>query len=371
MYFREVVVSVERKSAEERALVDSDGTAASPSSRQEGLAAVLSFALSVVTRDLKSLFHIFASPLVYIAKPSSTANPSSPSPHRSAVVGLATTLGKTSFGAVAEEDYPNSAEYIDDEEFEEISYDELRLSIYPADPAHLASLFGYQRTHHQSLLSRSRSSISRLRSLSRASLRRPRRASVPARAKDAQRSSESTSQDRTHSLSLSRPSSSDSSSRASSSPHTPPSHTAPLILEPTTLEDIEHPTKQCPARSSLDADAALDSYGNTGVAVSKSTPSLKVKSFTSSLRRLRTFSKSSLFSARKHAPELKLSSSPSSYLIKSISLPSPRTIFLSLSPIPSTSIPILRLNTPYPASKLLRQALVYSLLVYTSPATSS
>ena len=56
--------------------------------------------------------------------------------------GQATTLGKTSFGAVAEEDYPNSTEYIDDEEFEEISYDELRLSIYPADPAHLASLFG-------------------------------------------------------------------------------------------------------------------------------------------------------------------------------------------------------------------------------------
>ena len=64
------VVSLERKSAdsEERALVGSERTAASPASRQEGLTAGLSFALSVVTRDLKSLFHIFASPLVYIAK---------------------------------------------------------------------------------------------------------------------------------------------------------------------------------------------------------------------------------------------------------------------------------------------------------------
>ncbi|KAI0778426.1 hypothetical protein BD413DRAFT_108111 [Trametes elegans] len=196
------------------------------------------------------------------------------------------------------------SEHIEDD-FEEISYDELRLSLCQADLAHFTALFDYQQSYNQSLLSRSRSSISRLRKLSRPSLKRPRGVLGRTRAKDARSSSERT-EDKTpaRSFTLSRPSSSDASSRASSSPHTPPPSQPSLFpLGADATRKVQSFKEQSTSEVRIVEESAT---GPDSLALLPSpTPhSPKAKSFTSSLKRLRTLSKSSLFSARRHASQV-------------------------------------------------------------------
>ncbi|OSC99442.1 hypothetical protein PYCCODRAFT_824979 [Trametes coccinea BRFM310] len=156
---------------------------------------------------------------------------------------------------------------------------------------------------HNSLLSRSRSSISRLRSLSRASLKRPRGAFVRARPKDAQSTSGSTSRERTPSFAHSRPSTANSSSSASSTPHTPPTHISSLsCFEPDTSEKSRSPSEG--DHPPTVNEPTVEAYSSALVPVAAAHRSPKAKSFTSSLRRLRTLSKSSLFSVRKHATQV-------------------------------------------------------------------
>ncbi|KAI9060544.1 hypothetical protein FKP32DRAFT_1655854, partial [Trametes sanguinea] len=264
---------------------------------------------------LSSLRHLSLSQKVCIARaearrftrslhlPSSSSTPIlfKPAPYQVRDLGL-TLASVQTFGTV-KEDISYAPEHIEEDDFEEISYDELRLSLCSADPAHFVSLFEYQRSSNSSLLSRSRSSISRLRSLSRASLKRPRGGSVRTRAKDAQSTFGSTSRERTPSLGHSRPSTSGGSSSSSSTPHTPPTHTASL-----SCFEADNLDKSCSRpqgeHSQTSDESTVEAHSSALVPVPASPRSPKTKSFASSLRRLRTLSKSSLFSARKHATQV-------------------------------------------------------------------
>ncbi|OJT02712.1 hypothetical protein TRAPUB_6706 [Trametes pubescens] len=225
--------------------------------------------------------------------------------HHPLLSGQALASGKTLGAAL--EDYASLPEHVEEDDFEEISYDELRLSLCPADPAHFAPVFDYQRAYNHTLLSRSRSSISRLRKLSRASLKRPRDALTRTRAKHVRTLVEDPAREQTPSFELSKPSSSSSStsSRASTSPETPPAHTSPLLfLGPDPARKPASPNdKEASPTAHFEDEAAVES-DSLALAPAATPPSPKAKSFSSSLRRLRTLSRSSLFSARRHAPQV-------------------------------------------------------------------
>ncbi|KAI0361363.1 hypothetical protein OH77DRAFT_420318 [Trametes cingulata] len=243
--------------------------------------------------------------------------------------------GKTS--GAASEDHTYSPKPVEEDEFVEISYDDLRLSIYPADPAHLAALFGYQEASNRSLLSRSRSSISRLKKLPRASLKRPREVLLRTRAKDAQATPADLLEGRALAFDLSRPStSSDSSSGASSPPRTPSPHSAPpLFIRPDPTREADTCNdKDCPNVHRLGGPA--DDPESLAL-VPLSTPhSPKAKSLASSLRRLRTLSRSSLFSARRHAREV-CQDPPAETSASRACLRSSRLLSCHRGPVPSAS----------------------------------
>lgn len=69
--------------------------------------------------------------------------------HHALLSEQALASGKTLGAAL--EDYASLPEHIEEDDFEEISYDELRLSLCPADPAHFAPVFGEFGQYHTSL----------------------------------------------------------------------------------------------------------------------------------------------------------------------------------------------------------------------------
>ncbi|KAH9846862.1 hypothetical protein C2E23DRAFT_788603, partial [Lenzites betulinus] len=311
-----------RGADQECALAPSESTAAPPSSRQNKPASS-SFALSVYACDLRqpvsSFLHLLSrkgAPLactrrftrsVHLPRASSTAaTRTRPCPHRSAIRGLAFGPGKTY--CAAPEDYAHTPEHLE-EDFEEISYDELRLSICAADPAYFAAVFGadYQPVgRNHSLLSRSRSSISRLGKLSRNSLRRPQ--GTRPRAKSVRTLLEDPARARTPSFDLPQSSSSSSSSsttsRASRSPDTPPTLAAQLPLGSDAAPQADSSREQETSQTAYTAEEVTVETDSLAVTRAAAPPSPKAKSFTSSLKRLRTLSRPSLFGARRHAPQV-------------------------------------------------------------------
>ncbi|TBU63700.1 hypothetical protein BD310DRAFT_520462 [Dichomitus squalens] len=187
----------------------------------------------------------------------------------------------------------------ENEEFEEITYDELRLSLCPADTAHFAPVFDYQRAYHPSLLSRSRTSLSRLRKLSQASLKKSREVISRPRRR------ESTGSDHRHTLAVAirRPSTdSSASSRTSSSLRTPPQSQSTLFLTNDPLRKGERPIEEDhPVVRAV--EQIVTEPEDIVLAATPRTP--KARSITSSLKRLRTLSKAPLLvGARRHAPQV-------------------------------------------------------------------
>ena len=209
-----------------------------------------------------------------------------------------------------EDDHASTSEQTDDdEEFEEITYDELRLSICPADPAHFAPVFGeclvgavthncnshsadYQRAYHPSLLARSRTSLTRLRKLSQASLKKSRAALTRSRLR--QSTGPDTATEHPLAVAVRRPSC-DSSSGTSSAPETPPHHHSALLLDINPYHKETSPDEQPPEVRPIVEEP--DSLALVRVAPPR-------RSLTNSIKRLRTLSKSSLFGARRHAPQV-------------------------------------------------------------------
>ncbi|KAI0720030.1 hypothetical protein C8T65DRAFT_736201 [Cerioporus squamosus] len=190
-----------------------------------------------------------------------------------------------------------------EEDFEEISYDELRLSLCPADPAHFAPVFDYQRAYRRSLLSRSRTSFTRLRKLSQASLKKSRE--VIGRSKLRESTSPDSNTDREPHLAIVHHSaSSDSSSDASNSPRTPPHYPSALLLETGPFGNPGLTGAGSPEVYTEPAEHIVTEPDDLALVVSATRPS-RAKSISSSLKRLRTLSKASLFSgARRHAPQV-------------------------------------------------------------------
>ena len=209
----------------------------------------------------------------------------------------------------------------------------------------------YQRAYHPSLLSRSRTSLSRLRKLSQASLKKSREVIGRTRRR-------STGSDHPNPLAIAirRPSvDSSQSSETSSSPKTPPqSHSIlfldshPFVKTDPSIEE-EHPIIHAIQHVVTEPDDIV-------FAATPRTP--KARSITSSLKRIRTLSRASLFSsARKHAPRVCQVLSPDS---ESSGTP-PR----SSSPLESIQIPelvfeqidlsvVLEDDRPFPSFSLTR-----------------
>lgn len=158
----------------------------------------------------------------------------------------------------------------------------------------------YQRAYRRSLLSRSRTSLTRLRKLSQASLKKSRE--VIGRSKLRESTGPDSDTDRETRLNIiHRRASSESSSDASNSPRTP-HHPSALLLEtePFTKPELtgEIPPQVC-------AVAHIVTEPDDLALVSSTTRPSRAKSISSSLKRLRTLSKASLFSgARRHAPQV-------------------------------------------------------------------
>ncbi|RPD82316.1 hypothetical protein L226DRAFT_22641 [Lentinus tigrinus ALCF2SS1-7] len=191
--------------------------------------------------------------------------------------------------------HPHTPEPLE-EDFEEISYDELRLSLCPADPAHFAPVFDYQRAYRRSLLSRSRTSLTRLRKLSQASLKKSRE--VIGRSK--LRESTGPDSDTETRLAITRRrASSESSSEASNFPQTPPHHSTALLLETPPIGKPEPAGEE--SQEACAVGHIVIEPDDLPLVHSTTRPS-RAKSISSSLKRLRSLSKASLFpGARRHA----------------------------------------------------------------------
>ncbi len=102
-----------------------------------------------------------------------------------------------------------------------------------------------------------------------------------------------------------RRASSDSSSNASNSPRTPPHHPSALFLETGPFGNPELTGPETPEVCAEHVDHIVTEPDDLALGSSATRPS-RAKSISSSLRRLRTFSKASLLtSARRHAPQVR------------------------------------------------------------------